>query len=129
LHPVTGMDRQMKRGGGRATVVLHDAAYGMSKVPVRSWTVGDPVPVPSGGDAVCIRYVAAVGRPPWFFWMLPDNLLYLTVEQDGRVVYDSRADVPCDMDRHTEERGRYEPLRSRPTDRHRPRPGHKLGRW
>ena len=29
--------------------------------------------------------------------MVPDDTTYLTIETDGRVLYDSRAGVPCDM--------------------------------
>jgi hypothetical protein len=29
--------------------------------------------------------------------IVPDNREFYTIEQNGRVIYDSRTDVPCDM--------------------------------
>lgn len=31
------------------------------------------------------------------FVVVPNNIRYVTIEQNGQVVYDTRQDVPCDM--------------------------------
>jgi hypothetical protein len=47
-------------------------------------------------------------------YTITPNGRYLTIERDGEVLYDSRADVPCDMTKWTEEyrESRADALRS-----------------
>ncbi|AKV02319.1 hypothetical protein AKJ09_08982 [Labilithrix luteola] len=37
-----------------------------------------------------------------------DNLRYFTIEKNGETVYDSRTDVPCDMEKWAETRAKFE---------------------
>ena len=47
--------------------------------------------------AVSVWYVEPRRRRWHGFVVKNDDLVYVTIEKDGRVVWDSRADVPCDM--------------------------------
>jgi hypothetical protein len=39
--------------------------------------------------------------------MRPESIRYLTIEDAGRVLYDSRVDVPCDMAKWDETNHRF----------------------
>jgi hypothetical protein len=94
------------RKGENAILVEHNAMIGAvfhgepmrfdCARPVRTFKIEYPT-----------RYPQSVGiwfKPPrrhdWFrYEVLPDNLIYYTIETEiGYVLYDSRDDVPCDME-------------------------------
>lgn len=90
----------MKRAGGKATIAHHSAVFGRQVTEVRTWTVSEPEPYAQYSLAVVVSYREPRQRRSWVCRVFPDNLKYLTIEEAGEVVYDSRADVPCDMDKH-----------------------------
>lgn len=45
-----------------------------------------------------ITYTEPRKRKGWLMNVVPDNISFVTIEADGSTVYDSRIDVPCDMD-------------------------------
>jgi hypothetical protein len=59
-----------------------------------------------------------VGEPRGDSWTVrPNNIEYWTVERDGAVIYDSRLDIPCDMEEYERAAARYqgrEPPPSKP---------------
>jgi hypothetical protein len=88
----------MKEFNGKLKRVLHCAVFGRLEDVVRKVQVADPKPDAQYSVSVTIGSVPK-GRRRWFFvTMTPDDIRYCTVEDEsGRVLYDSRQDVPCDM--------------------------------
>jgi hypothetical protein len=82
--------------GGLARIVQHCAAFGRIETPVRAFWVDEVVPYAQHAVSVSVTFTEPRQRRA-AFTMTPDDLRYLTVEVGGRVVYDSRTDVPCDM--------------------------------
>jgi hypothetical protein len=77
--------------------VEHSLRYGRLETEVREFSIS--VMSPWGG--VVIDYVRANHRKDTGqgrHCAVPDNLTFLTVEcEHGAVLYDSRLDVPCDL--------------------------------
>jgi hypothetical protein len=46
-------------------------------------------------------------RTAAFYTMVPDDIRYLEIEVDGKVVYDSRTEVPCDIEEWHATRARF----------------------
>jgi hypothetical protein len=84
--------------GDAATIIGHDAVMGHWERPVRKWTVGDVEPYAQYPVSVFMTFIEPGKRKRAAFTVVPDNIKYLTVEAGGDVLYDSRWDVPCDMD-------------------------------
>jgi len=87
------------RSGGRAVVVVCDAVMGRSEIPVRSFSVSEPTINDRGNQQVRVSGFKPRMRTATY-WLVEDDgkhTRYVTVEVDGVSVYDSRADVPCDM--------------------------------
>jgi hypothetical protein len=98
--------------GMRALIVTHSAVFGQRQTSVRKWSIGKSEPCGQHPVSVSILFYEPKKRRPALFRIVPDNLKYLTVEQDGAVIYDSRSDVPCDMGkwRAMAERWRHVPI-------------------
>ena len=94
--------------GGPAVIVQHCAVDGRMETPVRSFRVGEVPPCAKYPASVRISFVAPRKRGGASFSMEPDNIRYLTIETEGRVLYDSRADVPCDMAKWEETNLRFQ---------------------
>ena len=48
---------------------------------------------------VTVHYVKPGKRKKWGFHVVQDELTYITIEQDNCLVYDSRTEVPWDMEK------------------------------
>ena len=83
--------------GGYATIVQHCAVFGRTATVVREWKVDAVWPDAQHPASVSVSFVEPRKRRRHSYTMKADNLRYLTIEAAGRVVYDSRRDVPCDM--------------------------------
>ena len=105
---------QIREGEGAVVIIEHNFVGQRYEAEARKFKVSDPGPGidDDGNDydkGVVIRYVRP-GRRKWQrAYAVDDNMSFLTVEYKGRVIYDSRLDVPCDFDalrRKQEERRR-----------------------
>jgi hypothetical protein len=65
---------------------------------VRTYNVGPVQPRAQYPCTVSVECTEPGKRRRFFYTMEPTSDRYLTIEVGGRVVYDSRADVPCDME-------------------------------
>jgi hypothetical protein len=90
------------RQGENATIIRHDAVFGRREKIVRKFKVGEVVSYAQYKQAVSVQWVEPRKRNCWRFVVVPDNLVFCTIEHDGRVLYDSRNDVPCDMAKWSE---------------------------
>jgi hypothetical protein len=88
----------MSCSGTNATIIQHCATFGNLKTQVRKFYVSDPKPYAQYDAAIDVSFVEGGKRRPAYFTITSDNRRWLTIEaDDGRVLYDSRTDVPCDM--------------------------------
>jgi hypothetical protein len=80
-----------------STIVQHCCVYGDLRTVVRRWEVkqlGGTTP-----NEVIILFTRPRERNDHHFTISPDNIRWTTIEdEDGTMLYDSRVDVPCDMD-------------------------------
>jgi hypothetical protein len=86
-----------KQKKSSATIVTHCAVFGTNRKDVREFHVRPPQPYAQYPVSVSISFVEPGKRTTYSYRVVPDNLAYRTIEQNGVVVYDSRNDVPCDM--------------------------------
>ncbi len=93
----TSTQAPVLRGGGKATIIQYCAVFGRLETPVRQWSAREPAPYAQHPIAVSVSFSEPRKQRTSFFNIVPNNTRYLTVEQDGVVVYDSRSEVPCDM--------------------------------
>lgn len=90
------------REGGPAVVVIYTAVFGRKEIPVRAFKVGNVEPYAQYASSVSVTFCEPRKRT-WKRVRAHCDSSYssaerfLTVEQDGRTVYDSRHDVPIDM--------------------------------
>jgi hypothetical protein len=84
---------------GHAVLIWHCAVSGPWEQVVRAVKVGDPEKFAENPASVLVQLCEPRKRRWRGCRVYPDGLKYLTVEIDGREVYDSRADVPCDMEK------------------------------
>ena len=83
---------------GKAIIMSHNAVFGIRSWPVRKWKIFPPRPLAQYPVAIRVEFVEPRKRRRMCTDVDPDNLRYLTIElDDGAVLYDSRAEVPCDM--------------------------------
>lgn len=87
----------MKREGDKATIIQHCAMFGNLKTEVRKFDVGEVKPHAQHKKSVYVSFIKPRERRSYYYLMVPDNVRYITIERDGKVLYDSRTDVPCDM--------------------------------
>jgi hypothetical protein len=94
---------QIREGEGAITIIAHDFIGQRYEAEARKFKVSDPGPgIDDDGDdyarGVVISYVER-GRRKWRrAYAVDDNWSFLLVEYKGRVIYDSRLDVPCDFE-------------------------------
>jgi hypothetical protein len=88
----------MTREGENATIIQHCAVFGTLKTAVRKFKVREPRPYAQHPISVDVDFVEPRKRRWAAYRMMPVNYRYLTIERDGVVLYDSRQDVPCDME-------------------------------
>ena len=87
------------RGGGNAVIVRHSAVFGVSREPVRTFKVWPVERYAQYERTVTVHYVKPGKRKKWGFHVVHDDLTYVTIEQDNYLVYDSRTEVPWDMEK------------------------------
>ncbi len=98
----------MQRGShGPAVIIQHCAVFGERQRPVQWWMVGEVKPYAQYDCSVVVNFIETGTRRKGYFTITPDNTKYVTVRVDGRVVYDSRTDVPCDMAKWEASADRY----------------------
>jgi hypothetical protein len=74
----------------------------------RRFHIGQVEPYAQYDRSVLISFMPPRKRTWEAFQTKPDNLVYYTVRnKDGVVVYDSRQDVPCDMEAFAATRQRF----------------------
>jgi len=78
-------------------IVTHSCVFGTSRTEVRKFDIGKPRSYAQYRVSVDISFVEPGKRRGKHQTVVPDNIKFITVEQNGAVVYDSRTDVPCDM--------------------------------
>ncbi len=74
---------------------------------VRRFDVEDVRRYAQHDRTVTVMFVHPRERRSCFYTMKPDDTRYLTIEVDGQTVYDSRDDVPCDMEKWQASRKRF----------------------
>ena len=77
----------------------HDAIGGRREFVVRKFRVGEVEPDEHRGKSVLVSIVGPRKRTWLHSRIVGDYFVFLTIEVEGCVVYDSREDVPCDMER------------------------------
>jgi hypothetical protein len=80
-----------------ALIIQHCAVMGRRETQVRAYHVGAVKPYAQYPCSVWLAYIKPRKRLTSSRQIVPDNITYFTIEVAGQVVYDSRADVPCDM--------------------------------
>ncbi len=92
------------REGGPALIVQHCAVSGRLETPVRTWRVSDVRhqetpwrPAQPDEYSLHVTFQEPRQRRRYIYSIKSDNLRYLTIEVGAQTVYDSRAEVPCDM--------------------------------
>src|SRR5215471_3135383 len=93
---------------GKALVIRECAVFGRREKLVRHVKTDPPAPEAQFSVTVRVTYQEPRKRTPWSFVISPDNNEYVLIEVDGKIVYDSRTEVPCDMDKWRETRKRFE---------------------
>jgi hypothetical protein len=81
---------------------------GRLETPVRAYLVEPPRPYAQHRASVSVAFIEPRQSRAAFYRILGDNLRYLTIEVDGQVIYDSRSDVPCDMDHWAATNARFQ---------------------
>jgi hypothetical protein len=92
--------------GGAATIIGHDAVMGRWETNVRQWAVGDVSLSTKNVASTSIRFIKPGKRNSGSYTVNVDTR-YLTVEAGCDVLYDSRWDVPVDMDRWAETNAKF----------------------
>jgi hypothetical protein len=99
----------MKELSGKFVVVQHCAVFGRLETPVRWFHVSDPEPHAQHDRSVRVSFIEPRKRLRAFYRMTPGDLRYLTINDEGGVVlYDSRTDVPTDMEKWEATRRKFE---------------------
>ena len=102
--------KRMMREGKTATIVIHSAIYGERKREVRRFEVSEVKPYAQHEKTVVISFVEPRKRQWMSARVVPNDPRYITIEDcKGHEVYDSRADVPCNMTKWHEVRERWFP--------------------
>jgi hypothetical protein len=91
--------------GGHALIVQHRAIDGRLETLVRWFKVDAVQPHAQHPVSVTVWFKEPRKRTPGAFTMVPENRRYLTIEVGRETVYDSREDVPCDMDKWEQTEG------------------------
>jgi RecA-family ATPase len=85
------------REGEHAILVDHCALFGRRETKVRKFKVSQVKPYAQYDKFVDISVVEPKRRRGKVYEVYPCDHTFYTIERDGRVIYDSRIDIPCDM--------------------------------
>lgn len=95
------------RAGGPATLKTYNAVFGYHETPVRKYTISEVSSYAQHDRSVAITFTEPRKRNSMRIRITPDNISFTTVDVGGETVYDSRIDVPCDMDHWHETNARF----------------------
>jgi hypothetical protein len=101
------------REGQNTTVILHCAGSGQKRTIVKKYIVYEPRPSLLDAVVVDIEYIEPRKRKWEYRTIMPDNFRFVTIEADSQIVYDSRLDVPCDMELWLEAFGKCQARKAR----------------
>lgn len=87
-----------QREGGPAVLVVHSVLWGRMEVAVDKFFVASPKPYDPYDKAVGIVFKESHKKAKLITLVIPENDRFVTIEIEGRVVYDSRLDIPVDME-------------------------------
>ena len=88
------------REGTNGVIERHSAVLGTRRWKVRKWRVFEPARYAQYATAIAVVYVEARKRSWKGVHICPDDLAYLIIKgEDGTTLYDSRTEIPCDMER------------------------------
>lgn len=90
------------RRGSDVTIIQHSAKDGKWPMPARIYEMLPPRPFPEFKVVVILRH-----KPPrsplWrYTYIVPGGYVYYTIEKDEQKIYDSRSEVPCNMEMFTQ---------------------------
>jgi hypothetical protein len=101
---MTDTTKGRTRSGGPATITTHHSVCGIigmpfdDTFPVSKFSVSDVRPYAQYERSVSISFTRPRKRRSEFLPVFGD-LTYVTIDAGGRTIYDSRDDVPIDMDK------------------------------
>jgi hypothetical protein len=79
-----------------AVLIMNCAVLGRSRKPVRKFSVSEVTPYAQYDKSVIILFTEPKMRKSKYFKVVPDNLRFYAIEQNGQIIYDSRDDIPVD---------------------------------
>jgi hypothetical protein len=88
--------------GSTATITEHCAGFGRLTRAVRKFSVSRVIPFAQYDKAVHVIFSEPKERREYSYTIVPDDILFLTIHVDGKIVYDSRNDVPLDAEKFME---------------------------
>jgi hypothetical protein len=80
-----------------ATPIKYSAVFGHRKTLMREFTISEPKPYAQHKVSVRIGWRLPKKRKWEGTILMSDNIGFAIIEHEGKAVYDSRNDVPCDM--------------------------------
>lgn len=80
------------------TLIIHCAELGEVRRRIKAFRVSEPAPFVHYEIGVVVTFAVPRVRTEEGVTIVQDNRRYVTVEEAGRVVFDSRTAVPCNMD-------------------------------
>jgi len=87
-------------GGENATLVTYSAVFGQKEEQLRKFEVGEIEKYAQHDVSVTIRGLSPGKRKWWLIRLVPDDTKYAIIyDQRNVAIYDSREDVPCDMEK------------------------------
>ena len=87
------------REGQDAVLVQHCFISSPRRTPVRAFKISEVKPYAQYEKSVSISFVVPRKRKWYVTRVCQDDLSFQTIERDGVVIYDSRHDVPCNMEK------------------------------
>lgn len=103
------MSRCVTVDGDKALIVDHCALFGRHEWLVRKFSVSEVRPYAQYERSVSVDFVKPRKRTWQRTAVLENNRRYITIESaDGELIYDSRSDIPCDMDQWEATRCEFE---------------------
>ena len=98
--------------GENAVIIMHDcvvggmisgepldaATFGRHKIVARKWSVSPPQRYAQHDKSVSVMWTPPRMRTSKYTTIVPDNIRYCTIEQDGKAVDHSRTNIPVDME-------------------------------
>lgn len=87
------------REGTHADLVSHCSVFGRSVTPVRWFRVGEARPYAQYARSVDVFFIEPRKRKKYVMQAHEGGPRFITIEVQGQTVYDSRTEVPVDMDK------------------------------